>query len=116
MAQNKKNITSENITEWLASTGFLFPRNELELERFEKLYSEDDYGLTGKEIDPQKIINGTYRKTIIINIPDDVKDEVINPFRMAARNGSVLPKHIMDKIKKNQSKSNDSPTPEDDNK
>jgi hypothetical protein len=36
---------------------------------------------------------------------------------MAARNGKELPKHIMDKIKKNQNKpNNDSPTSEDTNK
>ena len=43
MTQNKKHITPENITEWLASTGFLLPRNEVELERFEKLYGEIEY-------------------------------------------------------------------------
>jgi hypothetical protein len=107
MAQNKKNITPENITEWLASTGFLFPRNEVELERFEKLYGEEDYGLTGKEIDPDKIINGTFREKKITKIPENIKKEDINHFRMAARNGNDLPKHIMDKIKKNQSKPKD---------
>ena len=61
MAQNKKHITPENITEWLASTGFLLPRNEVELQRFEKLYGDIDFCLTGQEIDPEKIINNTFR-------------------------------------------------------
>lgn len=104
MAQNKKHITPENITEWLSSAGFLFPRNEVELERFEKLYGEEDFGLTGKEIDPDKIINGTFRETKVVKIPIEINKEEDNPFRMAARNGSSLPQHIMDKIKKNQSK------------
>ena len=117
MAQNKKHITPENITEWLSSTGFLFPRNEVELERFEKLYDDVDFGLTGKEIDPDKIINDTFRKKKILKMPDDVKKEEISPYRMAARNGNELKKHIMDKIKKNQNKPrNDSPSSDETNK
>lgn len=117
MAQNKKHITPENITEWLSSTGFLFPRNEVELERFEKLFSDDDFGLTGTEIDPDKIIDGTFRGKIILKIPDSIKQNEISPYRMAARNGNELPKHIMDKIRKNQNKPrNDSSTSEDSNK
>lgn len=117
MAQNKKHITPENITEWLSSTGFLFPRNEVELERFEKLYGDDDFGLTGTEIDPDKIIGGTFRENKIFKIPDNIQQNEISPYRMAARNGNDLPKHILDKIKKNQNKpKNDSPTSEDTNK
>jgi hypothetical protein len=117
MTQNKKHITPENITEWLSSTGFLFPRNEVELDRFEKLYSEDDFGLTGTEIDPDKIINGTFRENISFQIPDSIKKNEISPYRIAARKGNELPKHIMDKIRKNQNKSrNDSPTSEESNK
>ena len=107
MAQNKKHITPENITEWLSSTGFLFPRNEVELERFEKLYGDLDLGLTGKEIDPDKIINDTFKEEKTLKMPDSIQQEEISPYRMAARKGNNLPKHIMDKIKKNQSKSKD---------
>lgn len=106
MAQNKKNITPENIIEWLSSTGFLFPRNDIERERFEKLYDDVDFGLTGKEIDPDEIINGSYKERKVLKIPD-INQEEINSYRMAARNGSSLPKHILDKIKKNQSKPKD---------
>ncbi|NOU48057.1 MAG: hypothetical protein HOO86_13490 [Bacteroidales bacterium] len=117
MAQNKKHITPENITEWLSSTGFLFPRNEVELERFEKLYSDDNFGLKGTEIDPDRIIDGTFRVKIILKIPDSIKQNEISPYRMAARNGNELPKHIMEKIRKNQNKpENDSSTSEDSNK
>lgn len=117
MAQNKKNITPENITEWLSSTGFLFPRNEVELARFEKLYGDIDFGLTGKEIDPDKIINGTFREGKIKENIINFKQEETNPYRMAARNGNGLPNHIMDKIKKNQNKTkNDSSGSENTNK
>lgn len=107
MAQNKKHITPENITEWLSSTGFLFPRNEVELERFEKLYGDVDFGLTGKEIDPDKIINGSFIESKVAKLPTEIKQEEVNQYRMAARNGNALPKHIMEKIKKNQSKPKD---------
>lgn len=117
MPQNKKHITPENITEWLASTGFLFPRNEVELERFEKLYDDVDFGLTGKEIDPDKIINDSFREKKILKMPADIKQNEISEYKMAARNGKGLPKHIMDKILKNQNKpKNDSPSSEDTNK
>ena len=117
MAQNKRHITPENITEWLSSTGFLFPRNEVELERFEKLYGDLNLDLTGKEIDPDKIINGTFKEKKTLKMPHSIKQEEISPYRMAARKGNNLPKHIMDKIKKNQSKpKNDSPSQEDTDK
>jgi len=113
MAQNKKHITPENITEWLCSTGFLMPRNEIELERFEKLYGDIDFGLTGREIDPDKIIDGTFEHKKIVKIPDELKQDEVSAYRMAARNGNQLPKNILDKIKKNQSNlRNDSPTSE----
>lgn len=114
MPQNKKHITPENITEWLSSTGFLFPRNEVELERFEKLYGDVDFGLTGKEIDPDKIINGNFRETKVVQMSTDIKQEVINPYRIAARKGNSLPKHIIDKIKKNQEKLKDDSTESED--
>jgi hypothetical protein len=117
MAQNKKHITPDNLTEWLASTGFLFPRNEVELERFEKLYGETDFKLTGKEIDPDKILNNELPERKTIQIPDSINQTEITEYRMAARNGKEMPKHIMDKIIKNQNKpKNDSSSSEGTNK
>lgn len=104
MAQSKKHITPENVTEWLASTGFLFPRNEVELSRFEKLFGDFDYSLTGLEIDPAKIIRGE-ESSKIIQIPESVKQEELSEYRMVARNGSKLPEHILNKIKNNQNNS-----------
>jgi hypothetical protein len=118
MAQNKKHITPENITEWLASTGFLFPRNEIELARFEELYSNEDFALIGNEIDPDKILNSEKQKiTVTKQLPIELNEHVIKEYRMVARNGSKLPKHILDKIKKNQdnSKGNDKSTTEESN-
>jgi hypothetical protein len=75
----------------------------LELERFEKLYSDEQEDLAGSQIDPE-IILGRQQKTTII--PSNPKMDIEEPkFRMAARKGgSAVPKHVMDKIKKNQDK------------
>ena len=104
MAQSRKHITPDNVTEWLASTGFLFPRNEVELSRFEKLFGDIDYGLTGMEIDPAKIIRGVENPRSIV-IPEALKQEDLSEYRMVAQNGSKLPEHILNKIKNNQNKS-----------
>lgn len=117
MGKNK-NITPANVTQWLASTGFLFPTNELELSRFNKLYGELDEQLTGKEIDPERILKGlTPSKFVTMNIASTVEEE-FSTYKMVARNGSNLPKHILEKMKKNQanSKSDDSSTSEEKDK
>lgn len=102
MAHDKNHITPENIEEWLASTGYLFPRNELELARFEKLFGQSDESITGKEIDPDKIINGETETTKVIQMLPGTDSETFKEYRMVARNGSNIPKHILDKMKKNQ--------------
>lgn len=113
MEQNKKHITPDNITEWLCSTGFLFPRNELELSRFEKLYGDIRETLSGNEVDPDRIINGiTDSKVIKMN--NTATETNFSEFKMVARNGNSIPKHILEKMKKNQQnpKNNDKGSPE----
>lgn len=109
MAQNSLNITSENITEWLASTGFIFPRTVVELARFEKLYDEVVEDLRIGVVDPDVIL-GIKPRTA--SLPPNLQAGEIQDsfYRMAARKGDQnIPKHIMDKIKKNQEdKKNDS--------
>jgi len=102
MEQNKKHITPENITEWLCSTGYLFPRNELELARFEKLFSDKIEDITGKEVSVERIINGQ-TDTLVIKMPKSIDNNDFN-YKMVARNGIDLPSHILDKMKKNQNK------------
>jgi len=101
MAQNKSHITPDNITEWMASTGYIFPRTLKELLRLEKLFSDVEINLEGSRIDPEKIL-GRKSGTQIIQLPQEEKKEVLR-FKMAARKGdSNLPQNILDKIKKNQ--------------
>lgn len=101
MAQNKLHITPDNITEWLASTGFLFPRNELELARFDKLYPEEAEGASDFQVDFDKIFNGTL-KTRTIPLKKEAEEKDIIQLKMVARKGSSVPQHILDKMKKNQ--------------
>ena len=91
---------------WLSSTGFLFPNNELELDRFNKIYQDYEFKLDDISIDPIAIINNTFHRVpgVIEMFQSDV-DKEINSLRMVARKGSEdLPQHIIEKmrIKHNQ--------------
>lgn len=102
MAKNKSQITPDNFTEWLASTGFIFPRTIVELARFRKLYGDVQIELAGFEIDPD-IILGYKQKTLVVSLKPK-SEEIQEPkLRMAARKGGgTISKNIIDKIKKNQ--------------
>src|SRR5258708_39908101 len=102
MAHDKTHITTENIDEWLSSTGYLFPRTELELTRFEKLYAENIVGITGKEIDPDKILAEQFDQAKVVPLKAKQIKEEFTEYRMVARNGNNIPRHILDKMKKNQ--------------
>ena len=116
--EKSKIINADNFDSWLASTGFLFPTNELEIARFNKLFSELDEQLTGKEIDPERILNGQSRSKVVRMNNQPTVEKDFSAYRMVARNGSNLPKHILDKMKKNQSNSkpDDSTSEEENNK
>lgn len=102
MAQNKSNITPDNMGEWMASTGFLFPRTMKELLRFEKLYGDVQINLEGCQIDPEKILGRTGGNVFPISSAQNKKETVL---RMAARKGEGnIPQHILEKMKTNQDK------------
>jgi hypothetical protein len=105
MPQNKVHITPEQMPDWLASTGFLFPTNELQLARFEKIFADEVNELADFQVDCERIIGGSLSAKIVTFEPE-VKPEYIVPLRMVARKGANLPKHIQDKIKKNQDERN----------
>lgn len=107
MATNKNNIekvSSNNLDEWLGSTGFLYPANELELVRFNKLYADYDFKLKDASIDVQSIVSGNICpniKSFAIVKEDKSLENDIEPLRMAARKGNQnLPQHIIDKMRK----------------
>jgi len=117
MALDKKysnKINENNLDDWLHSTGFLYPKNEKQLERFEKLYEDYDFKLRNEKIDIESIFNGTlcYKTKVIqlnlsssiINDIEDLKEDL----KMVARKGqSGLPQNIIDKMKKKHKGLND---------
>lgn len=103
MATNKQNLSPENIDAWLASTGFLFPTNELELSRFDKLYEDVNFSVSEDDVSIERILAGTPRP-IVVKMTFEVNRDEINQYRMVARNGNDLPDHILQKIKMNQDK------------
>ncbi|PLX08217.1 MAG: hypothetical protein C0596_07960 [Marinilabiliales bacterium] len=100
MGQSKKIVISEDdLREWLASTGSLFPENKLELARFEKLYADFHYTIDESCVDPFKIISGEYKPQNFTRLNEDSDNTEL---KMAARNLGEIPEHIMKKIRKNQ--------------
>ena len=54
MATDKKykgKINESNLNDWLASTGYLFATNEIQLDRFNKIYEDYDFKLKDINID-----------------------------------------------------------------
>ena len=107
---NKNKINNQNLEEWFRSTGFLFPTNELELARFNKLYADYDFKLKNASIDAKSIIEGNIcsceTKLFCISKVDEVKDG-IEELKMVARKGQEIPQHILDKMTKKHRKNND---------
>lgn len=95
-------IEVAQLDSWLSSTGFLFSGNEIELDRFNKIYEDYDYKLDGISIDPLAIINNTFHRVpkVIEMFSTDVENE-INSLKMVARKGSEdLPQHIIEKMRR----------------
>lgn len=91
MATKNKNAS---IRRHLVSTGMMFPANEDELQLFEKQVGPIDTTITGKEIDPRKIIAD--------NKNFQYSEEELAEFGKCAR--PVLPAHIKEKLKNSAKK------------
>ncbi len=111
MAKNNKyqgKIDSNNLGNWLCSAGFLFPKNEMQLARFNQIYSDYDFKLKDTRIDVKSILDGNVcfmTRVIKIVKEDEIKD--IEELKMVARKGQEVPKHIIEKMKQKHRKSND---------
>jgi hypothetical protein len=107
MAKKDIKIDESNFYEWLCSTGYLLPKNEIELERFERLFPESQIPVNENAIDPFAIIEATRKpnQTIQIKWGDDSAGQ-LDQLRMAARKHQALPEYILQKIMKNQTKGN----------
>ncbi|MPR37430.1 hypothetical protein [Salmonirosea aquatica] len=113
MAKNNVFPDSESLTEWMASTGFLFPRSVDELDRFNRLHgkaiSGDDRRST---VSLERICSGKARPfPVERRAMEDEEKRAIEQYRMAARKGGDLPEHILNKMLNNQ-KSGESPQEE----
>jgi hypothetical protein len=110
MANNS--ITPNNIHGWLAALGYIFPRTEGELLRFEKFTAE--MVIPEDELIDPEVLLGRKQRTKVRKSSGETNPG--NPiFKMAARNGlSNIPDHILDKMKKNQEnkKKDDAGNPE----
>ncbi|WP_312398387.1 hypothetical protein [Sphingobacterium sp.] len=98
----------EDITEWLCSTGYLFPRNEIELNRFDKLFVTVEVKNSTVSLD--RILNNEVRNFPVSDIfKQQGERDVMDAFKMVARKGLTdLPDHIFNKMKKNQDNGNES--------
>jgi hypothetical protein len=94
-------VNESNLNHWLSSSGYLYPRNEIELDLFEKAYADYDFKLENKSIDIDSIINGNLTcQTKIISLIDSEEEKDIQDLKMAARKGEQsIPKDILDKMK-----------------
>lgn len=107
MAQNKLFSNPDEVGDWLASIGYLFPRNETELMRYNKLFSDNDnIKLTDSTVSLQRIFAGKVK-----SFPDETpfadfdRNQIISEYKMVARNGlEGLPDHILNKMLNNQKK------------
>lgn len=94
-------VKEENLDQWLGSTGFIFPRNESELDVFNKLFEGYDFKLKDVKIDPDEIIHGSFSlDTKIMGITKDIDITGFNELNLAARKGEgKIPDHILKKVK-----------------
>lgn len=100
LKRNSINIEENELSSWYGVTGFYLPRTTGELRRFDKLYNDHHFTLSGDELDPNKIFDG------IQQVPRKVLSEEftfeIEPLRMAARGLKDIPIAIRQKMLKNQ--------------
>jgi len=109
MAASKKyrgEINFKNLDEWLHSTGFLFPKNETQLARFNRLYADYDFKLKDVRIDVKSIIDGSvcFNTRIFRIIEDEDINKEIGELKMVARKGQEIPKQVIDKMRKKHRK------------
>ena len=115
MERSKIFPSEESLIEWMASTGFLFPRSAVELDRFDKLHGkelQEDESDSTVSCDRVLFENARYfpEEENAIGREDLT---AMSQYRMAARKGGGLPEHILNKMLNNQ-KSGESPQEEKD--
>lgn len=101
-------ITNDNLEEWLASTGYLFPTNDLEIARFDKLYDDYAFKLSETRIDVKSIMEDSYSCKSSVAKIIQIDNGAINELKMVARNGdSQVTDEIISKMKAKHRKKDD---------
>ncbi|PWN58432.1 hypothetical protein [Chryseobacterium viscerum] len=96
--------SKKRIIDIFQSKGLLFPETEKEIEQFELLNPIDDECPSDWDT-PEEIIKRGIQKLNNINLEhtEDLDSEA-EKLKMVARKGSVLPQHIIDRMKGNHKK------------
>lgn len=101
-------MTEEKINDWLCSLGYLFPINDIQEKRFEKLYEDYDFILNQNMIDLDNITNNSYKCKSYSPKLNIVNSKEISELRMVARKGSKeISNDVINKMKSKHRKSND---------
>lgn len=100
MQQNNILLTPQHSAEWLASWGFIFPRNKRELSRLDSL-CPIDAGIPEDVVNPHAILKRSVRVVRFTARSEDSSDFEEN-HRLVARGLSPLPQRIIDKLKQFQ--------------
>jgi hypothetical protein len=105
-AKKIQKIALDYLDDWFASTGFLYPVNEIQLDRFNKLYQDYEFKLKDKKIDVDSITNGTMKRSnIVFPWSEEIPEDNFENLSMAARKGQgAVPQHIIDKMLKKHNK------------
>ena len=109
VAKNKNNnINADRFDELLSIAGYIYPRNDNELEQFELLYKDYDFKLKDVRVNPEEIINQSYKKQgKALKLRNEEEQQDINELRIAARKGNEqIPKSILDKMKRKHNNGN----------
>lgn len=103
MVTKKKSnkINADRFDELLAIAGFIYPRNDNELEQFELLYNDYDFKLKNERINSKEIISQSFeKKGKVVRCRNDEEQQDIDDLRIAARKGKEqIPQSILDKMK-----------------
>jgi hypothetical protein len=101
-------INANRFDELLAIAGYIYPRNDKELEQFELLYKDYDFKLKDIRIKPVEIINYSFKKQgKVLKLKNEEEQQNIIELRIAARKGNEqIPKSILDKMKRKHNDGN----------
>lgn len=104
--KNKKRINAENgltVADLLCSTGYLPPRNEKDLERFDRIYKDQTFELESYRIDSDaifdRVVSGNQARNIRIRPMTTIFDRP-GALRVAQKMSEPLDESVADSLKR----------------